>query len=71
MIEKLKGDKEMRDSVLVWMMNKGFDKQYKKCSVKLSKDCVGVGKVDTFHGKCCPECRKEKKNTVYSKKENH
>ena len=66
MIEKLKGDKELRENVLAWVVSKGLEKQYKKCCAKLCKECVGVGKSDTFRGRYCYECNRVYKSRMHA-----
>jgi hypothetical protein len=49
-----------------------FD-QYKKCTFKISKDCLGISLKENFKGKLCHNCYKEKqsqyqKNKIAKKK---
>ena len=64
-IAKLKSNKKLLNAVVTWIVDRGLEKQYKRCSVGLSRDCVKVGHSSAFHGKKCLECIKVYKNEKY------
>lgn len=59
-IESLEKDWNVFDHVIKWMIEKEYDRKFKKC-----RKCEKVDAAGGFHGRTCPECHKENKHNIY------
>ena len=55
-IKTLQTNPQALEEVLMWIVDNGHDKTFKKCRANIADDCAGVGPADEFHGRRCRAC---------------
>ena len=61
-------DKNLRDTIMKWMMLEDHHLKFQKCNDGISDDCINVGLRKLFHGKKCPACERYYRRELYARK---